>query len=158
MNGLWLGPSRWTHHYPAETPADSNSHMHMNTQIHAHNGQHAHGQAGAHTHYPQRRVCTAARWNMAKKRPITLQTDDLGCGRLDNVSCPDLKPCCCRLLTTGSLLSSPRFLVLCTLKGRLTTTPFKCCGKDNAAMFCCEMKWESWKGKRDYYKIMVKPI
>lgn len=60
----------------------------------------------AHTLHPQRRVCTAARWNMAKRRPIILQTDDSGCGRPAHFSCRRSKPCCCRLLTTG-LFSSP---------------------------------------------------
>lgn len=42
---------------------------------------HRHTWTSAHTHHPQRRVCTAARWNMAKKRPIILQTNDSSCGR-----------------------------------------------------------------------------
>lgn len=55
---------------PTKTPADSGSRMHMRT--------------GRCTLPPrsQRRLCTAARWNMAKRRPIILQTDDSGVGGL----------------------------------------------------------------------------
>lgn len=80
----------------------------------------------AHTHHPQRRVCTAARWNMAKRRPIILQTDDSGCGRPDHFSCRGSKPCCCRLLTTGLLLQ-PSVYGTVHFKETLTTSAI--CGR-----------------------------
>ena len=60
-----------------------------------------------HTHHPLWRLHTAARWKMAKRIPIILQTDDLGCGRPDHFSSWGLEPCCCQMLTVDSSCSFP---------------------------------------------------
>lgn len=66
----------------------------------------AHGPMHTPPLHSQRRLCTAARWNMAKRRPIILQTDDSGCGRPAHFSCRSFKPRCCRPLTTALFFQS----------------------------------------------------
>lgn len=123
---------------PRRPPADSNSHMHVNAQTHTHKYRHAHGPM--HIHIILKGECVQLQgetWQRRDQLSSRQMTRDVGSPII--FPAPVLKPCCCLLLTTGLLLSSPLFMVLSTLKEHLQPHCLNVRVRMSAAMCSSEM-------------------
>lgn len=128
---------------PTKTPADSNSQMPVNTQTCTLT------QADAHTHPSSKESVYSCKVKHGKKRAqLSSRQMTWDVGGLIIFPAEGLKPCCCRLLTTGLLLCSPLFMVLSTLKEHLPPHCLDVGVKMSAGVRSCE-RWDDSYRKRE---------
>lgn len=115
MNGLWLGPSRWTFHYPHLDPYWL---KHSYTITDTHMDQCTYTSSSKESVYSCKVKHGKEETNYPPDKWLKLW-------EASSFFCRSLKPCCCRRLTTGLLLCS---IALCLWYSPLqrNTLPTNC--------------------------------